>query len=267
MKDQGRLKLRNPLAVVALAAAFPVLGGARGDGCGGTVNSRSPAPDVNGVWSIQYDDTFDVEITLGGAVHHHTIGSRGGAVTIEHDGRPLTFDLDCERPEVVCPSEVWPRTVTLSQRNAEFPHRMFATLPFQTCEGRLVEPAPADCGPDTLNADCQDVCDGDVTVKNAERFGVIDEAGRSFELLLGAGVASNGINCALLGASVARADLITTGDPEDGTWRARAMDGEVVTAYAGGCLWAGDPDDDGTLEAIVIGASIKLTTGFDGSRQ
>ena len=42
--------------------------------------------------------------------------------------------------------------------------------------------------------------------------------------------------------------------------------GEIAVAYAGGCLWLGDPDMDAELEALVIGAGIKFTTGFTGSR-
>ncbi|MCG8425501.1 MAG: hypothetical protein MJE77_47085 [Proteobacteria bacterium] len=37
-----------------------------GDGC--AVNSRSPAPDLSGEWTISYDDTLDVEVRIGGAV-------------------------------------------------------------------------------------------------------------------------------------------------------------------------------------------------------
>ena len=42
--------------------------------------------------------------------------------------------------------------------------------------------------------------------------------------------------------------------------------GEVVVGYAGGCLWAGDPDDDGTIEGLVIGAKVRFTTGFTAER-
>jgi hypothetical protein len=45
------------------------------------------------------------------------------------------------------------------------------------------------------------------------------------------------------------------------------MDNGIVTvAYAGGCLWAGDPNLDGQLEALLIGASVKFTSGFTGVR-
>jgi len=252
--------------LVALALALPALGAAR---CGdGAFSSKTPAPDVGGAWAIDYDDTVDVRVTIGGAVYTAEIGAAGGQVTIDHDGQPFTFDLACERPEVVCPSEVWPATITLAQKNATYPHRFWATLPFQECDGELIAPADGECGPGTLNPDCEDVCGGAITTVNAERFGVIDEAGESFDLLLGAGLATNGINCALLGASSAHGTLQTEGGPSAASWTALAMPtGTVKTVYAGGCLWAGDPDDDGSLEAIVINASVELTTGFSGARQ
>ena len=39
-------------------------------------------------------------------------------------------------------------------------------------------------------------------------------------------------------------------------------DGQVKTAYAGGCLWAGDVDKDGKIEALVVAASVEISTGF-----
>ncbi len=43
--------------------------------------------------------------------------------------------------------------------------------------------------------------------------------------------------------------------------------GLVSVGFAGGCLWAGDPDMDGDLEALLVGASVKFTTGFTGQRR
>lgn len=262
--DSTKPRSLRPLAA-ALILALPALGGARGDGC--AANSRSPAPDVGGDWDITYDDTIDVEITVGGAVYQETLGAAGGVINITHEGQPLTFELDCERPEVVCPSEAWPERVQVEQRNTQFEHRMIVTLPTQTCDGTLRAAEPAECGAGTNNPDCDDICDGAVTVSETERFGVIGETGETFRLFLGAGIASNGFNCALLAASVADADLDTIGGPDDEEWTAIGMDAGLVTVgYAGGCLWAGDPNMDGELEALVIGASVVFKTGFVGSR-
>jgi len=239
--------------------------GAQGD-CG-NVNSKAPAPDVTGDWDISYDDTLGVEIEIGGAVYTEEIGIAGGSVTINHAGSPFEFDLDCARPEVVCPSEAWPATVAVEQRNARFPSRFWTTLPKEVCSGTTRAPASDECGEGTSNPDCEDVCDGDITVQERDVFGVIGEGGDTFRITLGAGVATNGINCALLGVSFADADLVTEGDAESDDWTATAFDPGIVSAqYSGGCLWLGDPDGDQQLEAVAVGAKLTFTTGFTGVR-
>ena len=246
-----------------LLVTLPFTMAAKGDGC--AVNSRSPAPDLTGAWNIEYDDRISVEVNIGGAVYEADLPANGGVFEIVHDGRPLSFDLDCGRPEIVCPSEAWPHTVDIEQREEKFEHRMIVTLPMQTCSTPLRAPAEGECGPDTLNPDCDSVCDGEVSVVERETFGVIGEDGSSFRLYLGAGIATNGFNCALLGVSLADADLENEGSSADADWNAVAMQNGLVTvAYAGGCLWAGDPDMDQELEALLIGASVTFRTGFTG---
>lgn len=261
-----KLIARNLFTILALAAASPLLLGAKGDGC--ATNSRSPAPDVSGQWAITYDNTLDVTIKIGGAVYQEQLGAQGGVINIDHEGQPLSFDLDCARPEILCPSEAWPDTVSIEQRNTQFEHRMIVTLPTQKCLGQLIDPAPAECGPGTNNEACDQICDGDVAVEEVERFGVIGESGESFRLYLGGGIATNGLNCALLGVSLADASLGVEGTAGGADWRAVSMDAGLVTVgYAGGCLWAGDPNLDGELEALLIGASVEFNTGFTGVRR
>jgi hypothetical protein len=251
---------------IPLAALLPLLLGAQGDGC--AAGSRSPAPDVSGVWDIAYDDTLGITVRIGGSVYQSELGAGGGSFTIEHAGRTLVFDLDCARPDVLCPSEAWPTTVSIDQRDVAHEHQMIVELPTQSCAGELHAPDAAQCGAATSNPDCDLVCEGEVAVDTTERFGVIGESGDSFRLYLGAGVASNGFNCALLGISLADAAIASEGSRDGDDWRAVAFDDGLVTVgYAGGCLWAGDPDMDGELEALVLGASIELTTGFTGSRR
>ncbi|MEZ4401386.1 MAG: hypothetical protein R3B06_15280 [Kofleriaceae bacterium] len=258
--------MRFIILASTLLVSLPLLGGAQGDGC--AANSRSPAPDVTGWWDVTYDDTIAVEINLGGSVYTSQLGPQGGVVEITHDGRPFRFDLDCSRPEVLCPSEAWPTAVLAEQREAAFEHRMVVTLPTQRCTGALARPAAGTCGVGTNNPDCDDVCTGDVVTEARETFGVIGERGDSFRLYLGAGMASNGFNCAVLGWSVADAALATEGSAAAGDWTALRMDAGLVTlGYAGGCLWAGDPNMDGQLEALVAAASIKFTTGFVADRR
>jgi hypothetical protein len=253
------------LACGFIALALPFTLGARGDGC--AASSRSPAPDVTGEWAITYDDRISVEVAIGGARYEEEISASGGTIEIVHGGRTLLFELDCSRPEIVCPSEAWPEEVSVEQRDAEFEHRMIFTLPTQSCDGALRAPSDDECGAGTLNPDCESVCDGDIRIRETERFGVIGEDGDSFRLYLGAGIATNGFNCALLGFSVADAEIETSGSAEDGDWEATAMsDGLVTVGYAGGCIWAGDPDMDDELETILAGASITFRTGFTGER-
>ena len=252
------------------ALAFAVLAvattGAKGDGC--SAFDESPAPDMTGVWDMDYDDQLAVRVTLGGAVYESTIGAAGGQVTIEHDGHPLTFDLDCDRPEVICPSEAWPSTVTVRQRERDFEHQVLVDLPTQTCDGELVASEASACGVGTRNPDCDLVCGGETIVGTSERVGVIGADGSTFRIYLGAGIASNGVNCLLLAGAVADGDLVTSGVASRGTWRAdEIVDGAVKVAYAGGCLWAGDPDGDGDPDALVLNATVAFESGFVGSRR
>jgi hypothetical protein len=252
------------IAALPLLLGLPLLQGAQGDGC--AAGSRSPAPDVTGWWDISYDDTIGVEVKVGGAVYTAELGAQGGAFTINHQGTPITFDLDCARPDVQCPSEVWPTQVHVDQRDLDRQHQMVVTLPQQRCDGPLAEPAPGTCGAGTDNPSCDPVCMGSISVASAQAFGVIGEDGSSFRLYLSAGVVTNGVNCALIGASVADADLTTT--RSGGGWRATAMTSGLVTVgYAGACLWPGDPNHDGKVDALVAGATVTFTTGFTGARR
>jgi len=253
------------IALIGLLMGIaPLAMGARG--CG-PLTSMTPAPNVEGTWDVAYDDSLEVEITIGGSTYDATLPAEGGTVEVEHGGFIIPFTLDCSRPEIVCPSEAWPEQVTASQREETYPHRMWVTIPRQQCMGEMVAADPAECGAGTLNEACDDVCDGEMTTVERDTFGLIDEPGESFDLLLGGGIATNGVNCALLGVSSAHADIVSTGGAEQEVWTAeRFTDGRVVVAYAGGCLWAGDPDMDDELEALVLAASVKFTTGFEAAR-
>jgi hypothetical protein len=242
--------------------ALPFLTAAQGDGC--AANSTSPAPDVAGVWNIEYDDRIGVEVKIGGAVYTEELGAAGGAITINHAGKPYTFELDCSRPDIVCPSEAWPERVVIEQRNTQREHQMIVNLPAASCDGALEKPAIGECGAGTSNPNCDLVCEGDVQIATSEAFGVIGETGDSFRLFLGGGIVTNGINCAMLGYSLADADLVTE-NRDQPDWEATAMERGLVTiGYAGGCLFVGDVNGEDGL--VAVGAEVKFTTGFTGSR-
>jgi hypothetical protein len=250
------------LALIAIPA-LPFMMGAQGDGC--AAGSTSPAPDVRGTWSIAYDNQIGVEVTIGGATYSAELGAQGGAFTINHDGKPYTFDLDCSRPDIVCPGEAWPNEVLIEQRDVMKQHQMVVDLPAAQCDGPLTQPAPGSCGDGTTNPNCDLVCDGDITVKTNEAFGVIGETGDTFRLYLGGGVVTNGVNCAMLGYSVADATLDSTGKGTQ-SWDATAMSAGLVTiGYSGACLFAGQMD--GSNQALLVGAQVKFTTGFTGTKQ
>ena len=242
---------------------LPLVMGAQGDGC--AAGSTSPAPDVRGTWSVTYDDTLDVEVKIGASVYTAQVPGGGGSFTITHEGKPYTFDLDCSRPDVVCPSEAWPNQVVVEQRDVQHQHQMVVDLPAAQCTGSLTQPDPGSCGDGTENPNCDLVCDGDIDVSTAQAFGVIGEAGDSFRLYLGGGIVTNGVNCAMLGYSVADANLVTTG-AKGADWEATAMQqGLVTVGYAGACLFAGTMDAQ--TQAVLVGAEIKFTTGFTGSKE
>jgi hypothetical protein len=256
--------MRKSLGLVILVASLPWTMGA--NGC--SFSSTAPAPNVTGQWAVDYQSTMQVDVTIGGAVYHQTLGPTGGAFSVLHDGAQLDFNVDCSRPEVVCPSEVWPTSVAIDQRDATYQHRMWVKIPTQTCMGTLAAPDPSQCGAGTLNPDCKPVCSGPVATSSADAFGLIADDGGSFGLLLGGGVISNGLNCALLGASWAQANIVSTGSADHQPWTAESMTaGSVKTAYAGGCLWAGDPNLSGALQPLVVNASVELTTPFTANRQ
>lgn len=256
-------RLPHLARIAGLVTLLPLAMGAQGDGC--AANSTSPAPDVRGTWGIEYDDRIGVEIKIGGAVYDAELGAAGGSVTIDHAGQPYTFSLDCARPEIVCPSEAWPERVVIEQRDVNRQHQMIVNLPAASCSGALEKPAPGTCGAGTSNPNCDLVCDGDVTVRTQETFGVIGEAGETFRLYLGGGIVTNGINCAMLGYSVADADLVTAGEPGE-DWEATAMERGLVTiGYGGACVFAGTMN--GSNEALIVGAEVKFTTGFTAVKQ
>jgi hypothetical protein len=236
--------------------------GAQGDGC--AAGSMSAAPNVAGTWNIAYDDTIGIEVKIGGAIYNAELGAAGGSFTINHAGQPYTFALDCARPDVVCPSEAWPSRVVIEQRNVNRQHQMIVNLPQASCMGELTKPTAGQCGAGTSNPNCDLVCDGGVTVQTAEHFGVIGETGESFRLYLGGGIVTNGFNCAMLGYSVADASLETMGK-EQQEWEATEMSAGLVTVgFSGACLFAGQVN--GTNQALLVGAELKFTTGFTGSK-
>ena len=266
MIEMRRISVTIALTSVLMigTAANPGQQGCAGNTATTAHQPGNGVPDTTGEWAIAYDDTLAVAVNLGGVTYNATIPAAGGPVEVEHGDNVYTFDLDCARPEVLCPSEAWPEFVTLVQVD-NLVNQVTVSLPGQFCDGELV--AAESCGEGTLNPDCDEVCDGEVVETTTTRYGSVSNDGQKFTVVLGAGAASNGVNCAAIALSGAEAQLATTGTKQGGDWIAHGMDaGTITVGYAGGCLWAGDPDKDGEMEALVLGASIVFETGFTGVR-
>jgi hypothetical protein len=88
--------------------------GALGSGCDKTAASGL-SPDFAGEWDVTYDDSMRFELRVGGQVQHGELAEPGGRVLIGDAGAALEVDVDCTRPDVVCPTEVWPRELALTQ--------------------------------------------------------------------------------------------------------------------------------------------------------
>ncbi|MEY4511672.1 MAG: hypothetical protein RLZZ450_3794 [Pseudomonadota bacterium] len=83
-------------------------------GCGKGI-AGGLAPDFAGLWDVTYDDSIEVEFTLGEQQISARVDEVGGQVSVRDAGVALDLEIDCTRPELVCPSEVWPRELTLKK--------------------------------------------------------------------------------------------------------------------------------------------------------
>ena len=280
MRDAAR-KGENRRWVGLMLAWLPLLGapGRCGESAAGFF-SDEPAPDMRGTWNVQYDDVIDVEVDIGGAVYTGTISSSGGTFQFTHNGQPVTLDVDCSKSWVVCPSEVWPSTVTFDQpRFAAKPHQVSMQFQTQECTNpRLPDESQGECSSDPAdNMPCdQEICDPEnVVEKVVTRIASISrpdppnpapgsQPAYTIGIGLNGGMAIPTANCILLAASFADADIVYDGtyDPEEPTMIGRQLtDGVVTVQVTGACFWAGQSG------AALAGATVKLTTGFVATKQ
>lgn len=242
--------------------------------------SDLPAPDMRGTWDVTYDNVVDIEVSIGGAVYVGNITGGSGSMSFTHDGEPVTLDLECSDPLVICPSEIFPAEVDFEQRNFESrPHQVYMTVTESECTGEMVYPDPADCGGET-GIDCDElVCDGTVLDVGVDRLASISNPVPpspaigstpyySIGIALGGGMAIPTANCVLLGASYADADIQYSGtyDTETNNMEATDLtDGLITVIYKGACFWAAG--GAGNLGVALLEAEVKLTTGFTASKQ
>jgi len=202
-------------------------------GCGSGLNNRpgEKGVDVGGVdgadWAVSYGSDVEVTIKDGGAVvATQTLAwAVGGSFDVEE----TDFDLQefCDREDVVCPYDVFPDQVTMTQPGNDL-HLLFVTF---EPKGPLADAV-------------------DVTL-----LGNVD-SDYDFSIALGVQGATNGV-CGLLGVSYATGSITTnSADPPKGV----SLEGEIVVGYAGGCLVAG------TGGALGAGITVELRLPFTATR-
>ena len=85
--------------------------------CGCTKSyAAPPRPDLSGVWDVAYDDYLDVEVQVGERVHRTRLRRDGGRCEIAQGGKLISFAVDCTRSDLLCPHEIWPTVLTLTNR-------------------------------------------------------------------------------------------------------------------------------------------------------
>lgn len=274
--------IRMATVMVAFLSAFVCMGPGQ---CGLGLQrwfSTNPAPDVQGDWDVTYDDQIDVEIDIGGSIYSGSITGDSGSISFTHDGNPVDLPLDCSYAWVVCPSEIFPSTVTLEQRRfQDLPHQVHMTLNSTECAGtpRLPDETAEECDSADENRPCDvEICD-DVVTTTKTTIGTISDPGDTLQrhpdfdlnLLLGGDFAMPTANCVLTSWSIAQADIVYTGDYDVDATEPEMMgesltNGEIITEYGGACFWF-EEDYTGDLRAALLGATITLTTGFTAEKQ
>jgi hypothetical protein len=76
-------------------------------------------PAVAGTWDAVFDDTIDVTADVEGEDHQARTGAGGGRVAFHDAGSFVQLEVDCARPELVCPQELLPRELTLDNRSGD----------------------------------------------------------------------------------------------------------------------------------------------------
>lgn len=245
--------------------------------------STNPAPDMQGQWDVTYDDRISVEIDIGGSVYSGHVTGDSGSISFTHDGNDVNLPLNCSLAWVVCPSEIFPDTVELEQRQfQERPHQVHMTVNTTECAGspRLPDESAGECDSSDENRPCdQEICD-DVIETSSTTIGTISDPGETSErhpdfdinLLLGGDFAMPTANCVLTSWSIAQADITYTGyydvDATEPTMDGTGLtNGEIITEYGGACFWFEETAYTGDLRAALLGATITLTTGFTAEKR
>lgn len=113
------------------AVALLGLFGAANTECGGPPavepDNRDPW-DARGNYRLTYDDQLKLTLNIGGAVRERTANGYGEIVDFgTYEGQPVTLDLReyCGREDVNCPSEAFPKELSISQTDPELERGLY----------------------------------------------------------------------------------------------------------------------------------------------
>jgi hypothetical protein len=167
------------------------------------------------VWLLDVGDRLTVTVRSGGAtVRQHDLIWGAGA-RFDLDGVSVDLDALCARPDVACPQEVFPGTITMTQPGSD---RHLVNLSYNP-EGPLA------------------------SVDEATLLGNLDSDG-NLRVFLGVGAAATG-SCGLLSVSYATGRVTSDRSlPERGV----AIQGEIIVGMAAGCVSGASAATGLTLE-------------------
>jgi hypothetical protein len=225
-------RARMLTGVLALGSLMLLCGAEKG-GCGEGLDNRpgEPGIDVGGAegapWTITYSDVVTVKVkNAAGAVVTKTVSLAAGGV-FDVEGVEVNLTDLCAREDVACPSEVFPKEVMMTQPGSKL-HLLYVTY---NPVGPLKE------------------------LQEVTLLGNVD-SDFDFSIALGIGAAAGGV-CGLLGVSYATGHIASDGgDPPVGNH----LEGEIVTAYSGGCVLIG------TAGTAAAGVTVEIRIPFYGDR-
>jgi hypothetical protein len=76
-------------------------------------------PDVSGTWDMLTDDVIEVEVRSSGDAYSARTRAEGGRVAFHDAGTLIELELDCARPDLLCPHELLARELVLDNRSGD----------------------------------------------------------------------------------------------------------------------------------------------------
>jgi hypothetical protein len=85
----------------------------------GHTRALGSRPSVAGTWDTLFDDVIDVSADVEGEEPQARIAAQGGRVAFHDAGAFVELEIDCSRPELICPQELLPRELQLDNRSGD----------------------------------------------------------------------------------------------------------------------------------------------------